>query len=170
MERIVQGSGAGVIFISQGRSVGRDVPVAEVRLATRDLAIKFRKTFVEKIKNNEDFGRIHVANSVSLATRIRIDILKGIAQKMKGVDGMDLWVQAYTSRPVLQIKKNDDQRPMSLTFADAIEKYGMRLNDDDLGPAYRRVGRAFDQQLELNFGVLKDGMGMSTSIKIKTRF
>ena len=43
-----------------------------------------------------------------------------------------------------------------MTFADAIEKYGKRLNEDSLAMAYNRTGMAFKEQLQMNFVVLKD--------------
>jgi hypothetical protein len=91
-----------------------------------------------------------------LGTRVRIDILKAIAKKHAN-DKRDFHVVAYSSRPVLQIKlKGTDQKPMSLTFIDAVSKYGRDLVEGDLGEAYRRAGRAFQGQLQQNFVVLRD--------------
>ena len=50
-EKIVQGSGIEIAFVNQARSCTvRKVPVAEVELTSRDLAIKIRKCFVDKLK------------------------------------------------------------------------------------------------------------------------
>jgi hypothetical protein len=57
------------------------------------------------MKSGEDFGKIHIANSVSLATRIRVDILKAIARQFSDPVKETMYVSAYTSRPVLHIKK-----------------------------------------------------------------
>ena len=48
------------------------------------MAFEIRKTFVAKIKAGEDYGRVHIANSVTLGTRVRVDIMKAIVQQFKG--------------------------------------------------------------------------------------
>ena len=156
IERVAPGSPEGVLFINQGRSNEREIPMAEIRFRNREMAFEIRKTFVAKIKAGEDFGRVHIANSVTLGTRVRVDIMKAIVQQFKGEDGLEMKVQAYSSRPTIQCKSGNDQRPVVMTFADAIEKYGKRLNEDGLAMAYNRTGMAFKEQLQMNFVVLKD--------------
>ena len=128
-------------------------------MTSKEFAKKARMTFVSKIKQGEDFGRTHMANSVCLATRVRVDILKAIARQFGNQNGETMYVSAFTSRPVLHIKKVGEdvqQRPFIMTFADAIERYGTRIEQDNLAEAYKRVGRAFYGQLEQHFVVLKD--------------
>ena len=156
IERVAPGSPEGVLFINQGKANGRDIPMAEIRFRNREMAFEIRKTFVARIKAGEDFGRVHIANSVTLGTRVRVDILKAIVQQFKGEGGVEMKVQAYSSRPTIQCKSGNDQRPVVMTFADAIEKFGKRLTDDHLGLAYSRTGMAFKEQLQMNFVVLKD--------------
>ena len=70
-----------------------------------------------------------------------------------------MFVSAYTSRPALHIKQGgegSDQRPFIVTFADAVEKFGDRIEQGGLDAAYRRAGRAFVGQLEQHFVVLKN--------------
>ena len=43
-----------------------------------------------------------------------------------------------------------------LTFADAIERFGKKINQEGLGEAYRRAERAFAGQLEQHFVVLRN--------------
>ena len=148
-----------VIFINQGKRVGIEIPMVEVRMTSKEFAKKARMTFVSKIKQGEDFGRTHMANSVCLATRVRVDILKAIARQFGNQNGETMYVSAFTSRPVLHIKKVGEdvqQRPFIMTFADAIQRYGTRIEQDNLAEAYKRVGRAFYGQLEQHFVVLKD--------------
>ena len=156
LNRVAPGSPEGVLFINQGKANDRDIPMAEVRFRTKEMAFEIRKTFVAKIKAGEDYGRVHIANSVTLGTRVRVDIMKAIVQQFKGEGGLEMKVQAYSSRPTIQCKAGNDQRPTVMTFADAVEKYGRRLNDDNLGLAYHRTGLAFRDQLQMNFVVLKD--------------
>jgi hypothetical protein len=102
-----------------------------------------------------------VANSVCLATRVRVDILKAIAKQFSDSSGEIMYVSAYMSRPVLHIRKlgdQADQRPFVMTFADAIGKFGAQFAQSRLGEAYKRAGRAFVGQIEQNLVVLKGNL------------
>ena len=90
-----------------------------------------------------------------------MDILKAIARQFSDPQKETMYVSAYTSRPVLHIKKGADQRPFAMTFADAIKKFGSEVSQDGLGEAYKRAGRAFHGQLEQHFVVLKDNQGQT---------
>jgi hypothetical protein len=69
----------------------------------------------------------------------------------------DLYVTAFPSHPVLQVKQKIEQnRTMAFTFTDAILKYGEGLREGDLGEAYRRAGLVFRGQLQQIFVVLHD--------------
>jgi hypothetical protein len=145
-----------ILFINQGRNNGRDIPMAEVRFKSIEWAKKARMLFVAKMKSGEDMGKIHMANSVCLATRVRVDILKAMAKQFSSTDEKSMYVSAYTSRPVLHEKRGEGQKPFAFTFADAIQKFGCELQQEMLGEAYKRAGRAFAGQLEQHFVVLKD--------------
>ena len=152
-----------VIFINPGRNRSRDIPVMEVRMDNKELARKIRKQFAAKRKAGEDFGRVFVTNSVSLATRVRVDILKVIA-RLNSTEKEECYVTAYNSRPVMHIKqKNDISKFMALTFSDAISKYGGSLSEIDLGEAYKRCGNSFKGQLQQMFVVLQDAPTGNTS-------
>jgi hypothetical protein len=49
-----------------------------------------------------------------------------------------------------------NRAPYALTFADAVKRFGTKLEEDDLGEAYRRAGRNFEGQLSQLFVVLKE--------------
>ena len=77
--------------------------------------------------------------------------------KRYSTDKENLFVMGYASRPVLHVKpKGEDQRPMWLSFSDALVRYGAGLVDGDLGEAYSKAGVTFRGQLEQNFVVLHD--------------
>ena len=44
----------------------------------REIATKIRKHFINMRKVGHNFGRVYLVNSVTLATRVRIDIMKAI--------------------------------------------------------------------------------------------
>ena len=145
-----------ITFINQGKNNGRDIPMAEVRFSTNEWAKKARMMFVTKLKGGEDFGRVHIANSVCLATRVRVDILKAVAKQFAEPNGNTMYVSSYSTRPMLHIKSDSEQKPFALTFADAMTKFGSELDQERLGEAYKRAGRAFTGQLEQQFVVLKE--------------
>ena len=111
-----------VVFVKQGRSKDRDIPMAEVRFETKEIASKVRKMFVEKRKAGQDFGRVYMANCVTLATRVRIDLMKAIAKQFGGKDDQEMYVSAFTSRPILRIKNVKSQKTGILTFTDPISR------------------------------------------------
>ena len=111
-----------------------------------------------KKKAGTDYGRLYLSNCVTLTTRVRIDILRAIARKYTS-ETEDLFVSAFASRPVLQVRKKiENQRTLAFTFVDAISKYGAGMREADLGEAYKRAGTAFNGQLQQNFVVLHDGL------------
>ena len=86
---------------------------------------------VAKKKAGQDFGKLHVANSVTLGTRIRIDILRAIMNQFSEEGTTEMFATACTSRPVLHIKETRSQNQITsfaLAFADAVARYGSRID------------------------------------------
>jgi hypothetical protein len=52
-------------------------------------------------------------------------------------------------------KKDESLRPLFLTFAAAVARFGKELSKENLAEAYRRAGSTFGGQLEQDFVVLK---------------
>ena len=149
-------------FVKQGRSNDKEIPMAEVRFE-REIASKIRKMFVEEMrKAGHDFGRVYMANCVTLATRVRVDILKSIVKQFTGKDDLEMYVAAYTSRPVLKIKNIKNQNVSVHTFTDALLRFGKKLDLNNIDDAYRRAGRAFTGNMEQNFVVLTDNRRFPT--------
>ena len=156
LDKIVPDASKHIAFTSLGSRNTRIIPVVEVKMDSRDLAVKIRKGFWEKKKSGHDFGRIFVANSVTLATRVRIDILKAIAKRNTN-EKENFSVSAFVSRPVLHIRtKESGKSSGTFNFSDALARYGANLTADELGEAYRRAGVAFRGQLQQNFVVLNE--------------
>ena len=131
----------------------------EAKLDSRETAMALRRAFVMKKKNGFDFGKLHLANSVTLSTRIRCDILRAIANQYSVEGTTDMYISAYSSRPVLHVKETGQQGQFSsfaLTFKDSVARYGAGLEERFLNDVYRKVGVSFHGQLEQHFIVLKD--------------
>ena len=156
VEAIVEGSANEIAFVSLAGTKERDIPLCEVRFKSRETAIKVRKEFAAKKKGGKDFGRIAIFNSVTLSTRVRIEILWAMAKKCCN-DKEIASVQSYISKPSLLIKDREGKRrPMNLGFADAVKRYGRILREGDLASAYRKAGTSFEGQLQQNFVVMHD--------------
>ncbi len=81
LDKIVPESSKHIVFSSLESRNSRILPLVEVKLDSKELAMKIRKEFSAKKRADQDLGRIFIANSVTLATRVRVDILKAIAKK-----------------------------------------------------------------------------------------
>lgn len=146
-------------YINQGKNNGRDIPMVEAKFMSAAAAIEIRKIFAEKRKEEDGkrFGRLYLANSVSLSTRVRVDIMKAIAKKISN-KSMASHVAAYSSRPVLHVREigKPESSNRAYTFIDAVQRYGGAVSQADLEEAYRRAGSAFRGQLEQHFVVLRE--------------
>jgi hypothetical protein len=137
--------------------------MVEVRLNSVEAAVGVRKAYAEKRKEGEGLilGKLYMSNSVTLSTRVRIDILKAIAKKITNPKE-SAYVAAYSSRPILHVRtkneKGEETMNRAYTFTDAIIRYGQNLVKQDLEEAYKRAGTAFRGQLEQHFVVLRDWM------------
>ena len=130
----------------------------QVRLDTTSSASSIRKAFAEKSKGKKltgDYERMFITNSVNLATRVRIDVMKAIARKLATPD-VQAYVVGFISRPVMHVKKRSTNSQRSYTFVDAVNFYGHVIEPLDLATAYKRAGKAFDGQLQQNFVVLNE--------------
>ena len=166
IERIEKGAKNKIVWANQGRRNEKEIPMAEVKMESREVARRIRLGFAEKKRAGEDFGKLFIANSVSLGTRVRIDIMKAFAKKYSN-EKQDFHVAAFSSRPVLQVReKGVEQKPMMFTFIDAVARYGRGMVEGDFEEAYRRAGRAFQGQLQQNFVVLVEkGRGTEMAIR-----
>ena len=153
---IVPGSADRIVFINLGGNRERAIPLCEVKFADRETAIKIRKEFAAKKKGGHDYGRLGIFNSVTLATRVRIEILWAMAKLIQN-EKETATVLGYSSRPTLQVRdKSGQRRPLSLGFADSLTRYGKMLKEGDLVSAYKKAGTSFGGLLQQNFVVMHD--------------
>jgi len=146
-------------FVNQAKNNGLYIPMIEVKLDSVESSANIRKAFAEKRKMKADLGKIFIANSVGLTTRIRVDILKALARKVSNMS-VSAHVLAFVSRPVMHVRPKigsvDKTPPRTFTFVDAVVQYGHLLKQVELSDAYRRAGIAFKGQLEQLFVVLRE--------------
>jgi hypothetical protein len=137
--------------------------MVEVRLDNPEAALAIRKAYAEKKKNkllSREMDTLFISNSVSLATRVRVDVMKAIARKVSNKDDL-AYVAGFTSRPMMHIRKagapSPTTRPLkSFSYIDTVTRYGHLVDVEDLETAYGRAGRSFNGQLQQNFVVLNE--------------
>ncbi len=159
---IIPNFGGKIVYLSQGKHVAAFLPMVEVKLDKTEFAIEMCKAFADKKKKNQlGAGQVNLfmSNSVNLATRIRVDIMKSIARKITKRDEI-AYVAGFTSRPTMHIRRaggRDTLRPLkSFSFIDSVSRFGNLLDRKDLETAYGRAGRSFNGQLRQNFVVLNE--------------
>ena len=156
IDSIVPESSKDIALVNLAGNKERDIPLCEVKFNSRETAIKIRREFAAKKKGGKDFGRVAVFNSVTLGTRVRIEVLWAIAKK-RGNENEIATVQSYLSKPTLILKDKDGKRrPLKLGYADAITRFGKTLREGDLASAYRKAGTSFQNVMQQNFVVLHD--------------
>ena len=143
------------MFVKQMSSEDAELPAAEVIYDTPETARLVRRGFVEKKKAGMDFKKIFMCNIVTLATRVRIELMQAIVRQFATSD-LKMFVKQFVARPVIVFRKNRNKAEYALTFADAIVRYGSDLEIANLAQAYSRSGRAFHGQLEQTFVILNE--------------
>jgi hypothetical protein len=146
------------------------LPSVEVRLDTVGGALSFRKaaSSLAKGQQDPDFANLYFSNSVTQATRVRVEILKAIAKRLT-TDTETAFVQSYVSRPVLRYVSEESTDASvaasgtgrSYSFADAVSRFGDLLFDSDLAKAYKRAGGTFRGAMEQYFVVLREAEDIS---------
>ena len=142
---------------------GRAQPVVEARLDSVSGAIAFRTESAKLAKENSGkFAGLFFTNSATLATRVRIEIIRAIALKLT-TNTEDAYVQGFISRPLLHYRSQDPANRVaggadrSYTFVDAVSRFGDLLFDSDLTASYARAGHTFAGAMEHYFVVLGEG-------------
>ena len=159
LDKLIPGSSAMIQFVNQVRGVSggqnMEVPTCEVRMKEREWALKLRREFGKQKKEGKIEGRSFVANVVTLATKVRLEILRAVGRKCGNVRE-DMFAIGFNSRPVLQIRQKTGGAQVAFTFVDAIARMGARMVESDFDAAYGRAGASFKGQMQQNFVVLKE--------------
>jgi len=139
---------------------GRGPPFLEARLDSASASSAFRLAAAQLSKTEgSEFSNLFVANSVTLTTRVRIEIMRAIA-KLLTTENEEAYVQSFSSRPMLHYQATSRYAApgtnRSYSFVEAVGRWGDQLSTVSLLPAYRRARPAFIGCLEQYFVVLKE--------------
>jgi hypothetical protein len=138
-------------------------PSVEVVFDSVSNAFAFRKAASTLAKAHDpDFTKLYFSNSVTQATRVRIEIMKAIAKKLT-TETESAFVQSFISRPILRYLNTNPSGPSlaagtgrSYSFVDCVSRYGDLVQSHDLISAYKRAGSTFQGALEQYFVVLRE--------------
>ncbi len=137
-------------------------PSIEVKFSSVAAALTFRKAAASLAKAEDpNFVRLFFANSITQATRVRIEIMKAISLKLT-TPTEKAYVQGFISRPVLRYLSRDPAvthcagTGRSYSFVDSVNRFGDLLLQSELTTAYRRAGSTFRGAMEQYFVVLNE--------------
>jgi len=137
-------------------------PVVEVKFDSISSASQFRRAAASLAKlKDPKFAALFFSNSVTQATRVRIEIMRAIAKKLT-TDSESAYVQGFISKPVLHYVVKESMPSFcagtgrSYTFVDSIIRFGDLLMPTDLVPAYKRAGSTFQGSMEQYFVLLRE--------------
>jgi hypothetical protein len=141
----------------------------EFRLDSVEKAREIRKAFAISRPTNKlpaEMEKIQMSTVITLATKVGIEIMKAMARKIES-QRETAYVPMFLPRPILHIKvKVPGGKGLhlnSLTFAEAIQQYGEKLNQDDLVSAYQKAGGNFKGQMRQHFVVLAENVQIDRS-------
>ena len=171
VDKILGDGQARIEFVNQINKSARSGPVTmNVRLDSREAARSFRSKFARTMKDYNRDGNmpnelrgINVMPSQRLSTRVRIDILRSIADYISTEtnDDVKAYVIAHIPKPVLkvEISRRGSTFTRAMDFTEAIEytrvHHDRSLRGLQLHQAYARAGSTFKGTLQQHFVVLK---------------
>jgi len=107
------------------------------------------------------FAGLFIANSVTLSTRVRIEVLRAISNVLT-TNNTESFVQSVSSRPILHYYTREGINHVipganrTFTFVEAVDRFGSLVPPSGLIKAYRRARPAFNGCLEQYFVILKE--------------
>ena len=127
-------------------------PVVEAKFDSLAGAFAFRRAAAALAKaKSPQFAALFFSNSVTQATRVRIEIMRSIAKKLTTASET-AYVQGFISKPALHYVVKEGMPShcsgtgRSYNFIDSVARFGDLLMPLDLAPAYKRAGDTFKVQ------------------------
>lgn len=137
-------------------------PIVEAKFDSLAGAFAFRRAAAALAKaKSPQFAALFFSNSVTQATRVRIEIMRAIAKKLT-TPSETAYVQGFISKPALHYVVKEGMPSYcagtgrSYNFVDSVTRFGDLLLPLDLAPAYKRAGDTFKGSMEHYFVILKE--------------
>ena len=124
---------------------------------TKEDGITFKEKAVQRSKNAEDkLHKAYFINQQSQATRVRTMLMWSAVDKIKDpLKNIDAWVNQALNKPTLQVK-GEERNQRSYSFAEAMSKYGERIDEKAKTDALKLARRFFAGSVQKMFIVIKD--------------
>jgi len=124
-------------------------------------ALSFRRTVSSASRHDgSPLKGLFVSNSVSLAIRVRIEVLLSLSRHLNQA-GFISHVQSFVSRPVIHVKTSASPVSKVYTYIDCVKEFSGYFEKLDLTSAYRRAGTYFDGTLSRFFVFFNDSKAAS---------
>ncbi len=133
----------------------KELPPFKITFRLMEDSITFKEKCIAASKDSSHrLFKAYFAHQQTIGTRIRLNILWGIADALKK-EKKDSWVTQSSPKPTLQVKDNG---PLvkSYSYLDAVTTYGEKVDGKILEEATKLANRFFYGQVEKVFIILKD--------------
>jgi hypothetical protein len=131
--------------------------LCEVKFSSAAEAGRIRKTFVQKVRNQENLKDATINLNQSPATRVRIEIMKIIANRIgeENPEGSAI-VVPHLAKPVI-VLYDKDGRKRPLSYLQAVKSYKNLLTDSDVRRISEKMSRiGFEGSPEHVFAVIEE--------------
>jgi hypothetical protein len=130
------------------------LPPFKIVFRSKEVANSFKEKGIAKSKiAGEKYTKVYFGNMQCSATRIRVQLLWAIADKVK-TDHIDSWVNMGNNKPCLMVKENGKIK--SLTYSNAVATYGDKIDPKVIETTTKIGKKMFAGNLKDIFIVLKD--------------
>jgi len=151
----------GVAIRSTRLNFKKEFPNFDAIFQNSAQSLAFRRALSQSSRHDTGpFKSIFVSNSVSLATRVRIEVMLALSRYLNS-NGFTSHVQTFISRPVIHVKTATSPVARVYTYVDCVKEYSNLFENVDLSSAYRRAGTFFEGTLSRFFVVLSDARAQS---------
>ncbi len=131
------------------------VPPFKIGFSTKDSAINFREAALKKAKEeNSEYKNTYFSYFQAAGTRVRTMLLWSLSDVLK-TDLKEVWVAQNAAKPTLQVKEGG-RITESLTFVQAMVKYGEKIPKKTIEEATKLAKKNFGGNLKETFIVLND--------------
>ena len=142
-------------FFVAGKTNEGCFPRIRIVLRDNNAAFQFRTEGLKlRREGKEPWNSLYISNDSTKGTRVRIEILKKIAEKIANdpcAKDFELMVNKFDPRPMLLFKKN---RRVSkrIPYPEAVSRWGNRLQPEDLDQPRKIAGKELGHRFRTMFG------------------
>jgi hypothetical protein len=127
-------------------------PILEIKMDSKMTAAMVRRCFLTKVRETPMPG-ITIAPAVTTGTRVRVEILKALARRLKAA-GQDAFCVQHVARPILAVI--DSGFRTNYSYIEAVTRFGGMIGPADKEPAYKRLLGSYPGRAKSVFLILDE--------------